>query len=157
MGKQNLFGFIHHSYADEIVKSISISSGLRIGQLYSKCCFTGPFPTLSSASAGQRSPAPVPEEQRELFHHEKNSVGLTVERKYGSSLTTPASFLHIPSFWDCAGSSHWRVNLPQSKQKIKSHRVLNSFRCTTCFLFHVTSIYRVNITHVCGLHDKIRF
>ncbi|XP_017286105.1 T-box transcription factor TBX1 [Kryptolebias marmoratus] len=60
----------------------------------------------SKTSLRQKSSVPVLEEECELFHHGKDSAGLAVERKDESSLITPASFLHFPSYWDCAGSSH---------------------------------------------------
>ncbi|XP_013881473.1 T-box transcription factor TBX1 [Austrofundulus limnaeus] len=60
----------------------------------------------SKTSIRHKNSVPVLEEECEPFHHEKVSVGLTVDRKNESSLTPTASFLHIPSYWDCAGSSH---------------------------------------------------
>lgn len=61
---------------------------------------------LLSASTGRKGSVPGLEEDCEPFHQEKDSVGLTVDRKYEGSLTPTVSLLHIPSYWDCAGSSH---------------------------------------------------
>ncbi|XP_051814204.1 T-box transcription factor TBX1-A [Acanthochromis polyacanthus] len=59
----------------------------------------------SKTSARQDGPAPPLAEQCELFHHGKDSVRATRERRDGNSLlSAPASFLHLPSCWDCAGS-----------------------------------------------------
>lgn len=59
---------------------------------------------FSSPSSGQEGLDPLMMEQCELFHHSKDSMGGT-ERKGGSSFLAPASCLHLPSFWDRAGSS----------------------------------------------------
>ncbi|KAM6932893.1 T-box transcription factor TBX1 [Xenentodon cancila] len=65
----------------------------------------------SKTSNNQKSPAPALVEQCGLFHHEKDLVG-TMERKDGNSLFTSSSFLYIPSYWDCTGSSQERADLP---------------------------------------------
>ncbi|XP_026047885.1 T-box transcription factor TBX1-A-like [Astatotilapia calliptera] len=58
----------------------------------------------SKTSTRQEGLDPLMMEQCELFHHSKDSMGGT-ERKGGSSFLAPASCLHLPSFWDRAGSS----------------------------------------------------
>ncbi|XP_061574959.1 T-box transcription factor TBX10-like [Cololabis saira] len=52
----------------------------------------------SNTSTKQKSPAPALVEQCELFHHEDDFVGLTMERKDGNSLLTPSSFLYCGVF-----------------------------------------------------------
>ncbi|XP_059188080.1 T-box transcription factor TBX1-A [Centropristis striata] len=59
----------------------------------------------SKTPTRQEDTAPLLVEQCGLFHLCKDSVGLTMERKDGDSILAPASFLPIPSYWDCPGSS----------------------------------------------------
>ncbi|XP_039987162.1 T-box transcription factor TBX1-A [Xiphias gladius] len=66
----------------------------------------------SKTSTIQEDPALLLVEQCGLFHHCKDTVGLTVEKRHGDSLLAPASFFPPPSYWDCAGSSQDRDNLP---------------------------------------------
>ncbi|XP_042342850.1 T-box transcription factor TBX1-A [Plectropomus leopardus] len=61
--------------------------------------------------AGQEDPDPLLVEQCGLFHHCKDSEGLTTEKKDGDSVLAPASFLPIPPYWDCPGSSQERSSL----------------------------------------------
>lgn len=63
---------------------------------------------LRNTSPGPQGPAVLLEEQCELFHHFKDSVGLSIERKDGESALAPASFLPVSSYWDCPGSSQDR-------------------------------------------------
>ncbi|KAE8295554.1 T-box transcription factor TBX1-B [Larimichthys crocea] len=62
-------------------------------------------------STRQEEPAPLLVEQCGLLHHCKDSVGFTMERKDGHSILAPASFLPVPYYWDCPGSSQERGNL----------------------------------------------
>ncbi|XP_034557701.1 T-box transcription factor TBX1-A [Notolabrus celidotus] len=65
----------------------------------------------SDTSDRFQDPALLLEEQCGLFHHYKDSVGLTIDRKDGESMLAPASFLPISSYWDCPGSSQERGGL----------------------------------------------
>uniref|UniRef100_A0A3Q3X9V9 T-box domain-containing protein n=1 Tax=Mola mola TaxID=94237 RepID=A0A3Q3X9V9_MOLML len=59
---------------------------------------------------GQEDAAPLLVEQCGTYHG-KDSVGLTAERKDGHSILAPASFLPIPFYWECPGSSQERGSL----------------------------------------------
>ncbi|XP_041662282.1 T-box transcription factor TBX1-like [Cheilinus undulatus] len=56
-------------------------------------------------SPRQEHPALMMGEQCGLLQHYKDSMGLTMERKDGENLSSPASFLPDSSYWDCPGSS----------------------------------------------------
>ncbi|KAK5599406.1 T-box transcription factor TBX1-B [Crenichthys baileyi] len=62
--------------------------------------------TCSKSSTRQRSSSSVLQQEHELPHHKETSVEPTMESKDGNGLMTPAHFLHIPVYWDFAGSSH---------------------------------------------------
>lgn len=64
--------------------------------------------TLRDTSPGPQGPAVLLEEQCGLFHHYKDSVGLSIERKDRESALAPASFLPVSSYWECPGSSQER-------------------------------------------------
>nr|XP_046244610.1 T-box transcription factor TBX1-A [Scatophagus argus] len=66
----------------------------------------------SKMSTIQEDPAQLLMEQCELYHHCKDSVGLTVGRKDVHSIIAPVSFLPISSYWDCPGSSQESGSLP---------------------------------------------
>jgi len=65
----------------------------------------------SRASPGEEEPALLLGEQCGLFHHCKDSVGLTMEVKDGDGVLAAASFLPVPPYWDCPGSSEERGSL----------------------------------------------
>ncbi|XP_026230161.1 T-box transcription factor TBX1-B isoform X2 [Anabas testudineus] len=65
----------------------------------------------SKSAKRSEDPASLLVEQCGLFYHYKDTVGLTVERKDEDTLLVPASFLPLPSYWDCEGSSQVRDNL----------------------------------------------
>ncbi|XP_068441965.1 T-box transcription factor TBX1 [Clinocottus analis] len=64
-----------------------------------------------SCTSREEDPALLLMEQCGLFHHCKDSVGLTMEVKDGDGVSALASFLPVPSYWDCPGSSEERGGL----------------------------------------------
>ncbi|XP_072249039.1 T-box transcription factor TBX1-B-like isoform X2 [Leuresthes tenuis] len=66
----------------------------------------------SKTSTREKGPSSLLVEQCEPFHPGKDFVGPTMQRKEEDTLLSSASFLHIPSYWDCAGlCGPERVNL----------------------------------------------
>ncbi|XP_029027403.1 T-box transcription factor TBX1-A-like [Betta splendens] len=56
-------------------------------------------------------PASFLVEQRGLYYHCKDTLGLTMDRRDDDSLLGTASFFPLTSYWDFAGSSQARENL----------------------------------------------
>uniref|UniRef100_A0AAQ4R1K0 T-box domain-containing protein n=1 Tax=Gasterosteus aculeatus aculeatus TaxID=481459 RepID=A0AAQ4R1K0_GASAC len=66
---------------------------------------------LKIASNPFEEPALFLVERCGLLHHGNESVGLTMEGNDADGVLAPASFLAVPSYWDCPGSPEERGTL----------------------------------------------